>query len=136
MMTVICHNEAVNLLFLPFNLISSPPGDLLSLSAASGGSRGTSSSVQITSTRSGGSRASKGGHQRHQHHYSRGCWTSMSSNFAREGKREGGLGAVTVSKVTSCSSGGSSSAIPSAPVPKERKSMTTMASAFSDVFDG
>ncbi len=72
----------------------------------------------------------------------------MSSGFIsddREGKREGGLGAVTVSTVTktSHSSGGSgearsgsSSAITYSPVQKERKSTSTMATALSEVFDG
>lgn len=72
----------------------------------------------------------------------------MSSGFIcddREGKRDGGLGAVTVSTVTktSYSGGGSgeakrgtSSAVTYSPVPKERKGTSTMATTFSDVFDG
>ncbi|MEQ2280292.1 hypothetical protein AMECASPLE_018279 [Ameca splendens] len=74
--------------------------------------------------------------------------SSMSYSFGsggREGKTEGGLGAVTVSTVTKTtySSGGSregkkgpsSSAIGYSPLPKERKSITTMAAALSEVFD-
>lgn len=75
--------------------------------------------------------------------------SSMSYSFTsvgREGKRDGGLGAVTVSSVTrtSYSSGGATetkrgpslSVITASPPPKERKSVTTMAAALSDVFDG
>lgn len=73
--------------------------------------------------------------------------SSMSySSGGREGKKEGGLGAVTVSTAskTSYSSGGSregkkgslSSGIAYSPPPKERKSATTMAAALTDVFDG
>lgn len=72
----------------------------------------------------------------------------MLSNFAsggRDGKREGALGAVTVSTVTksSHSSGGSgeaqrgsSSAITYSPALDERKSFSTMAAALSGAFDG
>lgn len=60
----------------------------------------------------------------------------MSSNFARDGRREGGLSAVTVSTVTSSSSGGSASATSCAALPKERKNMSSTGSALSDVFDG
>ncbi|KAK5900000.1 hypothetical protein CesoFtcFv8_009418 [Champsocephalus esox] len=72
--------------------------------------------------------------------------SGMSSGFVsggRDGKRDGGLGAVTVSTVTknSYSSGGSgeakrgsSSAVTYSPVPKEKKGTTTMAAAVSDVF--
>ncbi|XP_023287174.1 collagen alpha-1(XVII) chain-like isoform X2 [Seriola lalandi dorsalis] len=95
----------------------------------------------------GGSAASGGSGTSAGFRAAGGGSSSMSSSFAsggREGKRDGGLGAVTVSTVTktSYSSGGSgetkrgsSSVITYSPLPKERKSMTTMAAALSDVFD-
>uniref|UniRef100_A0A3Q2QBD9 Uncharacterized protein n=1 Tax=Fundulus heteroclitus TaxID=8078 RepID=A0A3Q2QBD9_FUNHE len=101
------------------------------------------SSVEASSAlSSGGGSAASGGSKEARG----GGSSSMSYSLGgREGKKEGGLGAVTVSTVTKTgySSGGSregkkgssSSAIAYSPT-KERKSTTTMAAALSEVFDG
>ncbi|KAF0037843.1 hypothetical protein F2P81_010717 [Scophthalmus maximus] len=117
-------------------------------SGGSGGGRG-SGGVSITtvgassaegSAASGGSgagfRAAGGG----------GGSYGMSSGLAsgaRDGKRDGGLVAVSTVTKTSYSSGGSgeakrgsSSAVTHSPAFKERKSMSGLAAALPDVFDG
>lgn len=141
--------------------------------AASGGSGGTSSSVLITSSSSmssgsgtskgaggisittvgsssvsssgGESSATSGGSAAGFVASEGSSMFSILASGAGEGRREGGLGGVSVSTVTktSYSSGGSadakrggSSTAAYSPVPLERKSMTTVTTAHSEVFDG
>ncbi|KAM7418398.1 hypothetical protein PAMA_015835 [Pampus argenteus] len=95
----------------------------------------------------GGSTAASGGSGTGGRTKVGGGFYGVPSGFICDGgeeSREGGLGPVTVSTVTKTShnSGGSgemmrgsSSAATYSPGPKEKKSMTTMASSFSEVFD-
>lgn len=130
--------------------------------AAPGGSGATTSSEGISTTSVGASSAasSGGGSLVSEVREASGSGDEFraaagSSNMSysagsggREGaKRDGGLGAVTVSTVNKpgYSSGrsgeakrgsSSSSVFTSSPASKERKSITTMAAALSEAFDG
>lgn len=107
------------------------------------------SSAQSSGERSGASGAAVASGRGERSKEAGGGSSSMSYSFgsgSRETKKEGGLGAVTVSTVTKSSyasggfregkKGSASSGITYSPPPKEKKSVTTMAAALSDVFDG
>lgn len=128
--------------------------------AAPGGSGATTSSEGISTTSVGASSAaSSGGGSLVSEAWEasgeefRAAAASSNMSYSagsggREGaKRDGGLGAVTVSTVNKpgYSSGrsgeakrgsSSSSVFTSSPASKERKSITTMAAALSEAFDG
>lgn len=128
--------------------------------AAPGGSGATTSSEGISTTSVGASSAASSGggslvsevREASGEEFRAAAGSSNMSYSAgsggREGaKRDGGLGAVTVSTVNKpgYSSGrsgeakrgsSSSSMFTSSPASKERKSITTMAAALSEAFDG
>lgn len=123
--------------------------------AAPGGSGATTSSKGISTTSAassgGGSLVSEAWEASGEEFTAAAGSSNMSygaGSGGREGaKRDGGLGAVTVSTVNKpgYSSGrsgeakrgsSSSSVFISSPASKERKSITTMAAALSEAFDG
>lgn len=127
--------------------------------AAPGGSGATTSSEGISTTSVGASSAASSGGgslvseawEASGEEFRAAAGSSNMSYSAgsggREGaKRDGGLGAVTVSTVNKpgyssgrsgeAKRGSSSSVFTSSPASKERKSITTMAAALSEAFDG
>lgn len=123
--------------------------------AAPGGSAATTSSEGISTTSVGASSAASSGggslvsevREASGEEFRAAAGSSNMSYSGREGaKRDGGLGAVTVSTVNKpgyssgrsgeAKRGSSSSVFTSSPASKEKKSITTMAAALSEAFDG
>uniref|UniRef100_A0A672ZUD4 Uncharacterized protein n=1 Tax=Sphaeramia orbicularis TaxID=375764 RepID=A0A672ZUD4_9TELE len=114
-------------------------------------SRGVGVTVASAESSGGGASAASGGVVAAALRSAGGSASSSSSYVTSsfgggDGGMEGGVGAMMVSTVTRTSyssgggsaetkRGGSSSVVSHSPGPKERKSLTTMASALSEVFD-